>query len=115
MAERQFYEELGRRIAARRKVLDITQAVLAERMGASRAAIANIEAGRQALSLTQIYDLASSLEFTKLSDLIPIAVPRRRTPELPGTSAASPVQVAQIERMLLGAIAAARASARKAP
>jgi transcriptional regulator with XRE-family HTH domain len=115
VAERQFYKELGRRIAARRKVLGITQAVLSERMGTtSRAAIANIEAGRQALSLTQIYDLASALEFTKLSDLIPIVVPKREAAPLPGTSSASPVQAAQIEQLLLGAVAAARSSARKA-
>jgi transcriptional regulator with XRE-family HTH domain len=114
VAGRQFYEELGRRIAARRKVLEITQAVLAERMGTSRAAIANIEAGRQALSLTQIYDIAGSLEFTKLSELIPIEVPKRKISSLPGTLKASPVQVAQIERMLLGAVAAARSSGRKA-
>jgi transcriptional regulator with XRE-family HTH domain len=114
VAEKQFYEELGRRIAARRKVLDITQAVLAERMGASRAAIANIEAGRQTLSITQVYELASALEFTRLSELIPIEVPKRQISALPGTSTASPVQLAQIERMLLGAVAAGRASARRA-
>lgn len=114
MGDKQFYEELGRRIAARRRFLEITQAALAVRMGSSRAAIANIEAGRQALSLTQIYDLAAALDFTKLSELIPIDVPKREASILPDTESLSPVQRAQLEGLVLSAIAAARISGRKA-
>lgn len=46
----------------------------------SRASIANIESGRQNILLHHVYALASALEFSKVSDLLP-AQPRTEPQE----------------------------------
>ena len=69
------YRALGRRVAARRKVLELTQAQLANRVGFSRASIANIERGEQRLPLHQIYRLTTALGLSEISDLLPPLVP----------------------------------------
>lgn len=66
------YRDLGRRIVTRRAALRLSQAQLAERVGLSRASIANIEAGRQNLPLHKIYDLLAALELDDLTALMPI-------------------------------------------
>ena len=49
--EQQFNETLGARILAARKRARITQDQLASAIGLSRSSVANIEAGRQSLSV----------------------------------------------------------------
>lgn len=71
MSDQAVYKAFGRAIATRRKELDLTQAKLAARVGMSRASIANIESGRQNVLLHHVYSLASALEFSKVSDLLP--------------------------------------------
>jgi len=61
----------GRIVAARRRKLDLTQAELAAKVGMSRASVANIESGRQNVLLHHVYSLASALELSKVSDLLP--------------------------------------------
>lgn len=65
------YRALGRAVAARRGTLKWTQAELAERVGTSRASIANIEAGRQKVLLHQVYSLVQALELRSVTDLAP--------------------------------------------
>lgn len=65
------YRALGRAVAARRRTLKLTQAELAERVGTSRASIANIEAGRQKVMLHQVYALVQALELRSVTDLAP--------------------------------------------
>jgi DNA-binding XRE family transcriptional regulator len=53
-----FYEELGRSIRTRRKVLKMTQAELGDRLGLSRTSVTHIECGRQRLFIDQFCRLA---------------------------------------------------------
>ncbi len=46
-AEKRFYAAFGRRVQKARKLLAMTQTELAAQVGATRAAIGNIECGRQ--------------------------------------------------------------------
>jgi transcriptional regulator with XRE-family HTH domain len=69
------YQAFGQAVATRRKMLKLTQAALASRVGISRASIANIERGRQTVQLHHVYLLASALQVAKIADLLP-APPR---------------------------------------
>ena len=71
MSDEAIYKAFGRVVATRRKKLELTQAELAARVGMSRASVANIESGRQNVLLHHVYSLASALEFSKISDLLP--------------------------------------------
>lgn len=55
------YSEVGLLIAFYRRKSRISQETLAEQIGLSRASITNIERGRQAVSLLQIYQFAGAL------------------------------------------------------
>ncbi len=71
MSDEAVYKAFGKVVAMRRKKLDLTQAELAARVGMSRASVANIESGRQNVLLHHVYSLATALEFSKISDLLP--------------------------------------------
>jgi|APTNR8051073442_1049403.scaffolds.fasta_scaffold14371_2 transcriptional regulator with XRE-family HTH domain len=93
---------VGAVIKARRKRLKITQEDLAARMGMSRAALANIETGRQNMLLHHLYRFAEMLKL-KVTDLLPdpallenAAVPE----ELPLPENLSRTQRAQIARLM---------------
>lgn len=108
-----FYSEFGRRLAARRKGIDATQAEIGHLLGTSRASVANMEAGRQRLYVHQLYDLARALRLEDLSQLLPTQVPS--SPEdtpLDPRHDVSAVQRAQIEGVLRSAVASARPKAR---
>lgn len=62
--------EAGNRIFAARKSVGINQAELAERLDMSRAAVANIEVGRQNISLVRVFEIAAALDVPVVS-LIP--------------------------------------------
>ncbi|HET7883323.1 MAG TPA: helix-turn-helix transcriptional regulator, partial [Acetobacteraceae bacterium] len=71
-----------RRVRTRREQLRLTQADLSTKVGLSRASIANIEGGRQAILLHQFLALAEALTIPPM-DLIPSALPDLNSPELP--------------------------------
>lgn len=108
------YPALGGRVARLRKELDITQEALGGRAGMSRATIASIEAGRQRVTLDQLYQLASALELDDLSQLIPLEVTRYQPIAAGLDPDLNPIQVAQIETILRSALARAHAT-RKRP
>lgn len=60
----------------------MTQAELSARIGLSRASVANIESGRQAVLLHQFLALASALSTPPLN-LLPTAEPAGVKPDLP--------------------------------
>lgn len=64
------YGRIGVLIKSRRKTLKFTQEVLAQQLGISRGALANIEAGRQNILVHQLYRFARVLEWTPF-DLLP--------------------------------------------
>jgi UDP-N-acetylglucosamine 1-carboxyvinyltransferase len=61
MTRRDLYGALGEMIREERVHRKMTQADLAKVVGISRAAIANIEAGNQGLSLHRFYNIALAL------------------------------------------------------
>ena len=60
----------GQRIAQARKKAGLTQKGLADRLEMSRASIANMEAGNQAIQIQMIFEMAHHLQVPPL-DLIP--------------------------------------------
>jgi transcriptional regulator with XRE-family HTH domain len=80
----QFLTELGLEIRKARDREGITQGELADRSGVSRSSIANIEGGRNSVSLSVVFALAAPLG-VQVRDLIPMV--RRqvlaRTNEMP--------------------------------
>lgn len=64
------YQALGANIAARREALSLTQAEVAQKIGLSRASLANIEAGRQTVALHYVYALTEALGL-ELAELLP--------------------------------------------
>ena len=55
------YRELGRRLRAARRDAELTQAVLAERVGVSRTSITNVEQGNQHVPIHVLYELARAV------------------------------------------------------
>jgi transcriptional regulator with XRE-family HTH domain len=78
----EIYATLGRSVRKRRENLRLTQADLGAKIGLSRASIANIEGGRQAVLLHQFLALAEALT-VQPTDLIPLRQPAGDPRELP--------------------------------
>lgn len=71
MQKNALYQELGRRIVESRG--GMTQKELAEKVHMSRASIANIERGNQAVSLHNLYAIATALGIQDLRALLPVS------------------------------------------
>jgi DNA-binding XRE family transcriptional regulator len=71
---RAVYREFGRRVRDSRTGSQITQDILAHQIGLSRTSVTNIERGRQAVLLHQVYDIARALD-TTVQALLPEAEP----------------------------------------
>lgn len=65
-----FNLEVGRRISYIRKKRCLTQAIVADHINLSRASLANVENGRQALRAYNLMQLAEILE-VEVKDLLP--------------------------------------------
>lgn len=63
-SQREFYRDVGRRIAERRAALGLTQGELAPLVGMTRASLSNIERGAQRFLVNTLYDFASALNVT---------------------------------------------------
>ena len=62
--EKAFYERLGRRIAERRKALDITQVELAQDLGIAQQTMAHYEGGVSRIAVALLPPLAKALDTT---------------------------------------------------
>lgn len=65
-----FYEVLGENIRKKRDACGLTQEALANKVGISRPSLANIERGRQRLTVDQLVEIAGILEVS-LEELVP--------------------------------------------
>jgi len=96
------YSAVGERIRARRKTLGLTQVQLAPRLGMSRASLANIETGRQAVLIHQLYLVAEALGVLP-TDLLPLSASDHRhdnATDLPLPDDLKPLQRRQIANLL---------------
>ncbi len=71
MDDRYVYQALGLKVSKARRKLGLTQKALSEKVGLSRASIANIEAGRQNVLVHQLYAFSEALELGDASALLP--------------------------------------------
>jgi transcriptional regulator with XRE-family HTH domain len=98
------YRVLGRKVRQMREGQHLSQDLLAQRLGISRASMVNIEAGRQRAPLHLLWQMAEVLQ-SKLTDLIP-------TPEEVATRPNQPLLdrelINQIEEVASGDPAMAR-------
>lgn len=90
-------------VASRRKRLGMTQAETASLAGMSRAALANIEVGRQNLAVHQLYQLAAALQLDSAGKLLPVRARERGLNDaeltIPSTGL-SELQRAQVEQVV---------------
>jgi transcriptional regulator with XRE-family HTH domain len=97
------YQQMGVAIRVRRKTLSLTQHKLAARLGISRAALANIETGRQKVFVHHLYALAVALQL-KPHELLPLST--RFEPidsaQLPLPEGLKPEQRSQIAQLVDG-------------
>lgn len=65
-----FYEAIGEKIKEARKLRNLNQDVLADRLGISRVSLGNIELGKQRVPLHVLLDICESLNVT-MNDIVP--------------------------------------------
>jgi DNA-binding XRE family transcriptional regulator len=68
------YREFGQRVRIGRGRSQLTQDMLAHQIGLSRTSVTNIESGKQAVLLHQVYDIAKALD-TSIQTLLPADEP----------------------------------------
>lgn len=103
------YAQLGRAMAARRTSLGLTQQDIADRIGVSRASIANVERGRQKVLLHQVYAIARVLALKSITDLVPATLPKTDAPVSVSMLNIDPdgfseVQLSDLERLVRSAL-----------
>ena len=105
MSDMELYRRLGRAVAERRRELDLTQSDVAEKLGLSRASLANLENGRQRILLHQLFALVNVLKLKSILDLVPKTwVPPEPLPEIEvSDSTLSPQQQSAVKSMVASA------------
>ena len=105
MSDMELYRRLGRAVAERRQELDLTQSDVAEKLGLSRASLANLENGRQRILLHQLFALVNVLKLKSILDLVPKTwVPPEPLPEIEvSDSTLSPQQQSAVKSMVASA------------
>jgi transcriptional regulator with XRE-family HTH domain len=98
------YPQIGDVIRRRRKRLSMTQQELAAQLGISRAALANIEVGRQRVFVHQLYSLAAALQL-RPHELLPFPSDfplDQEWPQLPLPDGLKPEQRNQLAQLVDG-------------
>lgn len=104
MIQKELYEKIGLNIKTRRQELKLKQSDVAEAAGISRPSLANIEGGRQALTMHLFYKLAGVLDLTDGKSLLPSGVlstkkeAEQTTLEINTNAALNDAQMKLIER-----------------
>ena len=92
------HRHIGTVIKGRRKQLNMTQEQLANRMATSRAALANVETGRQNVLVHHLYSFAKHLDL-RIEDLLP-PIAGSTASEFPLPEGLNRIQRDQITRLL---------------
>lgn len=110
MPDMELYRRLGQKVAKRRRELRLTQSDIAEKLGLSRASLANLENGRQRIMVHQLFALVNALKLKSILDLVPeIWGPLEPLPEIKVSgSPLSPQQQSAVESVLASALAEGR-------
>lgn len=103
----ELYRRLGQAVADRRRELGLTQSTVADKLGLSRASIANLENGRQRIMVHQLFALVNVLRLKSILDLVPEAwAPPEPLPDIMVSgSSLSPQQQSAVETLLASAFA----------
>ncbi|TWI31109.1 helix-turn-helix protein [Mesorhizobium tianshanense] len=111
MSDMELYLGLGRAVAKRRVELGMTQGEVAEKLGLSRASLANLENGRQRIMVHQLFALVNALKLKSILDLVPQTwVPAEPLPEIKVTDgpALSPQEQSGVASLIASALAEER-------
>ena len=103
----ELYRRLGRAVATRRRELRLTQSTVAEKLGLSRASLANLENGRQRIMVHQLFALVNALKLGSVLDLIPETwAPPEPLPDIKVSGPTlSPQQQSSVKTLLASAFA----------
>jgi transcriptional regulator with XRE-family HTH domain len=108
MSDMELYRRLGRAVAKRRDELGLTQGEVAEKLGLSRASLANLENGRQRIMVHQLFGLVNALKLKSILDLVPetwvLAEPLPAI-KMTGGAALSPQEQSTVASLLASALA----------
>jgi transcriptional regulator with XRE-family HTH domain len=99
MSVEPLYKTLGALIRSQRRSVDMAQKVLANRVGLSRATLANIETGRQRVLVHQLYAIAEALGISPL-DLLTTQTKAADRSQIPMPSNINDQQKEQIARLI---------------
>ena len=107
VSDMELYRRLGRKVADRRRELGLTQSTVAEKLGLSRASLANLESGRQRILVHQLFALVHALRLKSILELVPEAwVPPEPLPDIKVSGLGlSPQQQSAVETLLASAFA----------
>ena len=110
MSDMELYRRLGQAVAKRRRELSLTQSDIAEKLGLSRASLANLENGRQRIMVHQLFALVNALKLESILDLVPETwLPPEPLPEIKVSgSTLSPQQQSAVESVIASAFAEGR-------
>ena len=110
MSDMELYRRLGRAVAERRGELGITQSAVAEKLGLSRASLANLENGRQRIMVHQLFALVDALKLKSILDLVPkVWMPQEPLPEIRlSGSTISPREQSGVESLVASALVEGR-------
>lgn len=108
MSDAELYRRLGRAVAERRRMLGLTQSDVAEKLGLSRASLANLENGRQRIMVHQLFGLVNALKLRSILELVPESwVPTGPLPDIKvaGGEPLSAQEKSAVESLLASAFA----------
>lgn len=76
--DKNFYKPIADKIKQAREAANLTQKTLASMLGLTRAAVANIESGRQQILLHTLYNIAGACDIDP-TELLPVFEPSHKT------------------------------------
>jgi transcriptional regulator with XRE-family HTH domain len=118
MSDMELYRRLGRAVAKRREELGMTQGEVAEKLGLSRASLANLESGRQRIMVHQLFALVNALKLNSILDLVPETwMPTEPLPEIKvtGGPALNPRERSAVASLIASALAGKPPKKKRAP